>query len=304
MTRPASEADISTLVAPRYGPALSVTRCSYGHNSRVYDVTLTDRHLIVRTHIDPDVFAGTAANLQILTGLNLPVPVLIEQDLTCARVPFAYMILKKIPGVDLGFAVAGMTRAQMSGVAARVAEFQQLVATLPPGKGYGWTPIDAPGPFDNWQALIDDMLARSIQAATPHVSVNVLATTANLIEGLAPYLQKVPPVCFLDDLTVKNVIVKDGVLRGVVDFDCVCYGDPLLTIALAQTGMIFDIGEPGRYYIDELCRHYGVDEEARRIVDCYSLVMALEFLSYDPGNKAANRRSLAAISGWTHTLAR
>jgi len=37
----------------------------------------------------------------------------------------------------------------------------------------------------------------------------------------------VPAICFLDDLTTKNVIVQDGVLQGVVDFDHVCYGDPL-----------------------------------------------------------------------------
>ena len=53
------------------------------------------------------------------------------------------------------------------------------------------------------------------------------------------------PICFLDDLTIKNVIVAEGKLQGIVDFDWVCYGDPLYMIALTQTAVVSDIGEQG-----------------------------------------------------------
>jgi aminoglycoside phosphotransferase (APT) family kinase protein len=50
--------------------------------------------------------------------------------------------------------------------------------------------------------------------------------------SLETYFSSVQPTYFLDDLTSKNVIVQDGELRGLVDFDVVCYDDPLYWLAL------------------------------------------------------------------------
>ena len=43
-----------------------------------------------------------------------------------------------------------MTHAQMTRVAEHIVSFQQKVATLPTGKGFGYVPIGDPGTFSSW----------------------------------------------------------------------------------------------------------------------------------------------------------
>ena len=42
----------------------------------------------------------------------------------------------------------------------------------------------------------------------------------------------------LDDITTKNVIVSAGELQGFVDFDNVCYGDPLYMLGLTMVAIL------------------------------------------------------------------
>jgi Phosphotransferase enzyme family len=53
----------------------------------------------------------------------------------------------------------------------------------------------------------------------------------------ADYFAAIPPRPFLDDTTTKNVLVSDGRLSGIVDVDCVCYGDRLFPIALTRASL-------------------------------------------------------------------
>jgi aminoglycoside phosphotransferase (APT) family kinase protein len=89
----------------------------------------------------------------------------------------------------------------------------------------------------------------------------------------------VPATCFLDDLTTKNVIVQDGVLQGVVDFDHVCYGDPLFWIALTSTAIVSDVGEAYLTYTEELCESWGVDPLSAGALALYTAVHCHRFLA-------------------------
>jgi aminoglycoside phosphotransferase (APT) family kinase protein len=100
------------------------------------------------------------------------------------------------------------------------------------------------------------------------------------VEGYTTYLQAVPPTCFLDDVTTKNVIVENGELQGLVDFDVVCYGDPLYMPALTATAIVADIGPERLFYVEKLCRHWGMDDEQRRVVALYAALCGLYFLRH------------------------
>lgn len=50
---------------------LSVDHLPYGHNSSSFDVVLPDTRVIVRTHLDPEVFRWTLHNLEVLQGLRV-----------------------------------------------------------------------------------------------------------------------------------------------------------------------------------------------------------------------------------------
>ncbi len=116
--------------------------------------------------------------------------------------------------------------------------------------------------------------------------------------GAAPRLAAVEPVCFLDDLTIKNVIIYRGALQGVVDFDVVCYGDPMYWLALTQVAMLSDVGEPGRFYVDELIRLWGPSDVERANLALYSAVHAAAFLTWDTHDAERHARLTDATRSW------
>lgn len=120
------------------------------------------------------------------------------------------------------------------------------------------------------------------------------------LEAWTPYLAQIPPTCFLDDVTVKNVIVENGELQGLVDFDVVCYGDPLYMVSLTQTGIASDtMGEQEMFYIEELCRGFGVTEAQRRVIDFYSASHALDFVRFSTDADDAWREKMTGyIEKW------
>jgi aminoglycoside phosphotransferase (APT) family kinase protein len=129
---------------------------------------------------------------------------------------------------------------------------------------------------------------------------DVVARLGQAIDGCAPYLRAVPPTCFLDDVTTKNVIVQDGVLQGLIDFDVVCYGDPLYQVALTATAVISDVGPDALFYVDELCRLWTLTAEQQRAVWLYAASFGLEFLRRMQADESLEwaERMLTYVDRW------
>ena len=117
------------------------------------------------------------------------------------------------------------------------------------------------------------------------------------------YFRAVPSTCFLDDITVKNVIIQHGELQGLVDFDCVCYGDPLYWLALTATGVVSDVGTRELFYVEELKRLWELTVEQEQIFALYSAAMSLDFIRRfsEVETPEWNARMLAAVERWMNT---
>ena len=83
---------------------------------------------------------------------------------------------------------------------------------------------------------------------------------------------------FLDDLTIKNVIMQNGALQGLIDFDVVCCGDPLFWLGLTLTVLIVDLGPREQFYGSELCRLMALTPEQRGWVALYAAWISLGFV--------------------------
>ena len=290
---PETESLVRALAADVTGrPVRAVARMAYGHGSVTYRVkTDGDPAVIVRTNIDPGVYAGTLANLEALRGLGLHVPSVLRADLTCSGYPFAYVITDAFTGRDLGFELAGMTATQMTRLAEQIVGFERQVSRLPLGSGYGFKPIGAAGGHGRW---IDAVRAdRSLILAPGDVAgdlgvdlgvdrdfADLIADVRRALDRSSERLDEIEPICFLDDLTTKNVIVHGGVLQGVVDFDVVCYGDPMYWLALTQVAILSDVGQPGQFYVDELIRLWAPSAFEMANLALYSALHAAEFLRW------------------------
>ncbi len=265
----------------------AVTHQDFGHSSLTFDVALAGRGVIVRTHDDAGAFAATGRNLAALAGLGLPVPRVLAEDLTGEHFPFGWMILEKIPGRDLRDELPAMSRAQMTRLAGQVVGFQKQVMALPAGAGFGYAPLGEAGPF----ASLWDLLHEG-EAATAGVTEPRLAA---LVQSREEYFRQARPVCFLDDLTTKNVIVQGGELQGLVDFDFVCYGDPLFWLGLTATVLASDLGPRERFYGDELCRLMDLTAGQRATVALYAAWISLGFVQkFGAGETEAWRARMGA----------
>ncbi len=260
---------------------LEVRHNAYGHRNRTFTVEVAERTVIVRTNADPAVFAATALNLEALRALGIPVPEVVTADLTLSRRPFAYMVMGAFPGTDLGLALPGMSQQEQELVARQVMEFERRVATLPEGHGYGYAGIGERAPHVSWRGAI--ALGAFSQGYSPSgIDGALVERMETILDSCEAYLEGVRPTCFLDDLTTKNVIVDEGVLQGVIDFDVVCYGDPLFQLGLTQTAAGFDLPEQCMTYVEHLCAAADLGPEQRRIVDLYAAMCGIDFLSRIP----------------------
>jgi hypothetical protein len=87
----------------------------------------------------------------------------------------------------------------------------------------------------------------------------------------------VRPRPFLDDTTVKNVLVHEGRFRGIVDVDELGFGDSLLVIGLTRTALLsrgLDCD-----YTDSWCEALALTEEQHEVVRFYTALYGVVFLS-------------------------
>lgn len=271
----------------------TINQMTYGHGSVTYKVTCHDEVFIVRTNTDSSAFEGTLGNLDYLHRLGLPVPTVLASDMSQTQVPFAYMVTDAFRGTDLGFVLGSMTRAQQTRLAEQIVEFERMATELPAGSRYGYVPIGATGTENRWSDVVrKDRHPRAPEA--DHVVAALIDRTLAVVDAETELIDSTPPTCFFDDLTTKNVIVDRGSLQGLVDFDVVCYGDPMYWLSLTNVAVVSDVGEAGYFYLRELKRLWKPNDHEIQRLGLYTALHAAEFLSWDEG--PARRQRLLDIA--------
>jgi aminoglycoside phosphotransferase (APT) family kinase protein len=287
------------LVARALGPARSVTTTTDGLRQSTFVVELADRRVVVRANTEPDELRHTEHNLRVLATLGLPVPAVLASDLSAAREPFAWLVLTYTPGRDLRYELGALTPEQRNRLAAAVVDAQRTVGALPAASGYGFCAIGARPPKARWAdvALAGHLAPRREGDDIAPVTARALAGA----EHLARYLDAVSPTCFLDDLTVKNVLVRNGELQGFIDFDSVCYGDPLYQVALTATGIVCDLPGVDLAYVDALLDRFDADRTQRAATALYAALFARDFIARLAATETREWRArmVAAADRWT-----
>ncbi|KFG92711.1 hypothetical protein GQ56_0135860 [Burkholderia paludis] len=243
----------------------------------IHRVELADgRTVVLRVSSQPAAYAHTEANLAALRALGLPVQQVLAAG--TAAPGRSFVILNWLDGFDLKFALPAMRADQMAAVAERVADCQRRVAGLPASRGFGWAPIGRDAAHARWTDLFGAPADASVAVeATP---LNQLRARLRAVRAtLEPYFAACTPVCFLDDLTTRNVIVDDGALSGFIDLDFVCYGDPLLQVGTTLAYLAADVGDAGRAYGDALVDCWSPSGDARRAMYFYAGLWATGFLA-------------------------
>jgi Ser/Thr protein kinase RdoA (MazF antagonist) len=267
------------LVAAAIGvrPLRAVRQSLSKSGKAVFRMDLADgQSVALRLSVRPRTFAYTQHNLDVLRKLGLPVPMVLAAGPTASG--GSYIVLNWIPGRDLVRELGGMSREQMTELAEQLVEFQRRVAGLPQNSRFGWAPIGRTPALQEWGQVFGE-------AGSPAVvdEISLLGQfrvrLRRVRSRLEPYFRSVRPLCFLDDLTLTNVLVAAGALHGIIDVDFVCYGDPLLAVGATLAGIASDVGERGSFYGAELVRLWNPNELQLQCIWFYSALWTIGLLS-------------------------
>jgi hypothetical protein len=260
----------------------SVIRFPIGLCHYVFEVRTSDRAASVVRISSPEnrrLIQGGCYWSLVLGKIGVPIPTLYASGV---YEDFAYMVLERLPGRDLGQVYGGLKPAAKRSIAAEVAEIQQRIATLPVARGYGFATsyedANANG-RKSWLDVVEDDIKRSedriIRAG--HIEGGYVDRVRRFLAEHETYLRAVEPNPFLDDMTTKNVIVHEGALSGIVDTDHVCFGDPFFTVGLTRMALLSLDAETD--YVDYWLDAVEATTAQRSIVQAYTLVFCFNFMS-------------------------
>lgn len=268
--------------------------------NRVFCVGLAGgRKVILRVSPHRNTFAFTRAHVQILSRLSVPVPAVLASGATATG--GAYVILSWLPGRDLLFELPGMSQGQMSALARHWVGISRRIAGLPRVQGFGWAPIGRGGPMERWTDVFGEAAKDERELPVDRSFLGESrARLRALRAGLEGYFGTVEARCFLDDHCLKNILVLDGGLSGVIDVDFVFYGDPLMAVGATLAEIVRYVGECGRFYGQELVRQWSPQGEERTAIRFYAALYATGFLSLIDASGAPGEadRLTSAIKKW------
>jgi hypothetical protein len=277
------ERDAETVVRRVLGVSVrSVTRFPTGICHYVYDIVADDGRRVVVRLAGPgtrDILSGGVYWHSRLRAVGAPLPALLDWR-DDPDDDISYMLLERLPSHDLCFAYADITLSNKRALAAEIVAVQRRVATLPSASGFGFARSYADQALrPTWLDVVLADLERSRRriAEADLVDAHHVDRVHDRVDAIAAYLLAVEPLPFLDDTTTKNVLIHHGSLSGIVDTDCVCFGDPLF--ALALTTMALLAGGHDTDYTDAWRALLDLRPEQACALDVYTAVFCANFLS-------------------------
>ncbi|RKP50627.1 phosphotransferase family protein [Trinickia fusca] len=276
---------------------LRLERQAFTHSGNaVYRARMAGgRSLAVRASPEAGTFLHTRSNLAVLRGLGLPVQEVHAQGVTPAGGDF--VVLDWLPGRDLYYVLGSLDARQTERIAETLCEFQCRVGQWQPAAAegrFGWGAIGARAPHARWTEVFGELAPTELLVATlartDATPLDRFRARLGLVRAsLEGYFDTLRPTCFLDDLTIKNVLVDGGELSGLIDFDTVCYGDPLLVLGATLAHIDTEVGERGRPYAEALLRCWAPEGECIRATAFYASLWIIGFLSLAIGQRNVER---------------
>lgn len=205
-----SAALAATIAARTTGCApLTVSRFTTGARHYVYEARFADRAPIVVRIGGSNALSEIAGAIhlsKLLRPRGAPLPAILAED---AGAEFPWMVLARLPGVDLGDAIASFSDARLDRIAAEVARTQSIAAQTGSAGRYGYAIRPEQAPHAVWSQVLDAHLDRSRRRMASAGLFDV--ALADIVQAELALLRAeadaIPAKPFLHDTTTKNVIV-------------------------------------------------------------------------------------------------
>ena len=243
----------------------SVENCAVGLSNYVFIVEIDHRKYSIRCSTEKNAYQTTVRLLEKLLGIGIPVP----QVLFCGKAgQYDYAILTYIEGQELWAVYDSLTREDKKCLAKEIVQLQRNVALGLLETTEGWS----------WMSFIHEILdrARALIKENGYFDEEKVTRIENQIPVLTGYFESVEPISYLDDVTTKNLLVKDGHISGIIDIDWIGIGDVLTFAALTHVALLNMECDTDyvRYILDEM----NVDSRQYKAFRCYALMYCVDFM--------------------------
>ena len=243
----------------------SVESCAVGLSNYVFIVEIDHRKYSIRCSTEKNAYQNTVRLLEKLLGIGILVP----QVLFSGKAgQYDYVILTYIEGQELWAVYDSLTREDKKCLAKEIVQLQRKVAIGLLETTEGWS----------WLSFIHEILdrARALIKENGYFDEEKVMRIENQIPVLMGYFESVEPISYLDDVTTKNLLVKDGHISGIIDIDWIGIGDVLTFAALTYVALLNMECDTDyvRYILDEM----NVDSRQYKAFRFYALMYCVDFM--------------------------
>ena len=256
-----------------------IYRNETGLSSYVYIATYNDqKKFVIKISENKNIISGSTFWFNNLKNLDLPIPKIISMNIT--QYPF-YCIMTFLEGEDLGKVYNSLSENQKRDLAKQMFYYQNEAKKISSINGYGYLNSyeDNINKKSSWKEVVYEQIKRAEERIIKNkiFSNNYVISVKKYFKYFEKYFSKIKPTPFFDDLTTKNVLIKDRKISGIVDLDWICFGDRLFVIALCQMSLLnksYDIS-----YINYWKQLEELTDEQEIAFLFYILVFCIDFMS-------------------------
>lgn len=259
------------------GTVHRTTPAASGSRNETYFVN--DAYVLRVNILDPQFakFRNEQRAYDLLIGGALPVPHIVALDESRQVIPYDYLVMTRLPGVNLAESWRSLDPARVSSHAHEAGRWLARLhgTTL---TGFGPLRCLADRPFRTWRDYFHDYVGRYMMQARERdllddrLSAHLVAALQNardLLDGVTV------GVLVHSDYHYENILQDAGMLSGLLDFEWALSGDPSFDFV---TGPVREVMIPGSeaHFVAGYTSIRALDTAHPRRVALYRLFLHLE----------------------------
>lgn len=182
---------------------------------------------IFQPDITPSRYQGEARAYDRLRPLGVPVPEIIALDISRNRVPLPYVLMTRLPGQPAAFVCSEMTHEQQVALSIRTGEILALMHGCIMDS-FGWLSNLDVNPMASAVELTGSLFYWHLEDAYRNrfIKADVRSRLVEVWERMKPYIAQVrQPHLIHRDFQFENILVENGQLTGIIDFEWGAAGD-------------------------------------------------------------------------------
>ncbi len=270
---------------------VSIQEFKKGMMNRTYDITISNgQDMVLRVYPRDDWKAEKEEYLYNLLAkrTNVPVPIIYKIDASKKEFPYAYSVLSRVPGEELGKVYV---RTRNENLIRDAAKYLAKIHSIK-FKKFGWIVGKEIKPeFDDWKGFFDYGLKDKLKKIRkiPGISKNLVRQIRNYILLNQNLLEiKSRPCLVHKDYHFSHIIADKNKINGIIDFEWAVAGHNELDLIKSEWWMFEKLPEIRPIFHDAYRRAGGVIskkfEERKKLYELQILVGMLS-LSYKRGSK-------------------